>query len=106
MLADLRYALRQLLKSPGFTAVVVLSLALGIGVTTTVLCWLGSLVLHPLPGVAQQDRMVVLVSNYGGGCASIPDLRDFGEHHEVFAGTEASMPTNACLTVDNQPEWI
>jgi predicted permease len=106
MLADLRYALRQLLKSPGFTAVVVLSLALGIGVTTTVLCWLGSLVLHPLPGVAQQDRMVVLVSNYGGGCASIPDLRDFGEHHEVFAGTEASMPTAACLTVDSQPEWI
>ena len=106
MLADLRYALRQLAKSPGFAAVVVLSLALGIGATTTVLCWLGSLVLHPLPGVAEQERMVVLVSNYGGGCASLPDLRDFGAHHEIFAGTEASMPTAACLTVDNQPEWI
>jgi len=106
MLADLRFAFRQLGKSPGFVAVVVLSLALGIGTTTTVLCWLGNLVLHPLPGVARQEQLVVLVSNCGGGCASIPDLRDFGEHHEVFAGTEASMPTAACLTVDNQPEWI
>lgn len=103
---DLRYAFRQLVKSPGFTAVVVLSLALGIGATTTVLCWLGDLVLRPLAGVAQQERLVVIVSNYGGGCASVPDLRDFGEHHEVFAGTEASMPTAACLTVDNQSEWI
>lgn len=103
---DLRYACRQLLKSPGFTAVVVLSLALGIGSTTTVLCWLRGLVLHPLPGVAQQDQLVVLVSNTGGGCASIPDLRDFGADHEIFAGTAASMPTAACLTVDKQSEWI
>ena len=106
MLADLRYAIRQLAKSPGFTAVVVLSLALGIGANATVLCWLRGLVLHPLPGVADQDRLVVLVSNQGGGCASLPDLRDFGQHHEIFAGTEASMPTAACLTVDHQPEWI
>jgi hypothetical protein len=67
MLADLRFAFRQLGKSPGFVAVVVLSLALGIGTTTTVLCWLGNLVLHPLPGVARQEQLVVLVSNCGGG---------------------------------------
>jgi predicted permease len=103
---DLKYAIRQLLKSSGFTAVVVLSLALGIGANATVLCWLRNLVLHPLAGVADQQQLVVLVSNQGGGCASLPDLRDFGQHHEVFAGTEASMPTAACLTVDNQPEWI
>jgi predicted permease len=106
MLSDLRYALRQLVKSPGFTAVVVLSLALGIGANATVLCWLRGLVLHPLPGVADQEQIVVLVSNQGGGCASLPDLRDFGQHHEVFVGTEASMPTPACLTVEKQPEWI
>ena len=106
MLSDLRFAFRQILRAPGFTAVVVCSLALGIGATTTVLCWLRQLVLHPLPGVANQSEIVVLVSNQGGGCASLPDLRDFGEHHEIFAGTEASMPTAACLTVDNQPEWI
>ena len=106
MIADLKFAVRQLLKSPGFTAVVVLSLALGIGANATVMCWLRGLVLHPLPGVADQDRIVVLVSNSGGGCASLPDLRDFGRFQPVFAGTEASMPTPACLTVDQQPEWI
>jgi predicted permease len=106
MFADLKFALRQFAKAPGFTAVVVLSLALGIGANATVLCWLENLVLRPLPGVADQGQLVVLVSNQGGGCASLPDLRDFGQHHEIFAGTEASMPTAACLTVDNQPEWI
>jgi predicted permease len=103
---DLRFAFRQLAKSPGFTIAVVLSLALGIGANATVLCWLRNLVLHPLPGVADQERLVVLVSNYGGGCASLPDLRDFDQYHSVFAGAEASMPTAACLTVDNRPEWI
>ncbi len=106
MFSDLRYALCQLAKSPGFTSVVVLSLALGIGANTTVLCWLRSLVLHPLPGVADQEQIVVLVSNQGSGCASLPDLRDFGQHHEVFDSTEASMPTPACLTVEQQPQWI
>ena len=106
MLSDLRYALRQLVKSPGFTAVVVLSLALGIGANATVLCWLRGLVLHPLTGVADQGQIVVLVSNQGGGCASLPDLRDFSQHHAVFVGTEASMPTPACLTIERQPEWI
>ena len=103
---DLRYGLRLLAKSPGFTAVVVLSLALGIGANTTVLCWLRNLVLHPLPGVTDQAQLVALVSNQGGGNVSLPDLRDFGQLHAVFAGTEASMPTPACLTVEQQAEWI
>jgi predicted permease len=106
MIADLRFAVRQLCRSPGFTAVVVLSLALGIGANATVMCWLRGFVLHPLPGVEDQDRIAVLVSNAGSGAASLPDLRDFGRFSQVFAGTEASMPTPACLTVDRQPQWI
>jgi predicted permease len=106
MIADLRFAIRQLCRSPGFTAVVVLSLALGIGANATVMCWLRGFVLHPLPGVEDQDRIAVLVSNAGSGAASLPDLRDFGRFSQVFAGTEASMPTPACLTVDRQPKWI
>ncbi|MFT3782285.1 MAG: ABC transporter permease [Nibricoccus sp.] len=106
MLSDLRYALRQFMKSPGFTAVVVLSLALGIGANATVLCWLEGLVLKPLPGVEAPGQMVVLVSNNGGGCASIQDLADFAKQQEVFAGTLATMSTNACLTIDRQAHWI
>jgi len=106
MIADLRFTIRQLCRSPGFTAVVVFSLALGLGANATVMCWLRGFVLHPLPGVEDQDRIAVLVSNAGSGGASLPDLRDFGRFSQVFAGTEASMPTPACLTVDRQPQWI
>jgi predicted permease len=105
-MSDLRFALRQLGKSPGFTLVVILSLALGIAANTTVLCWLRALVLHPLPGVADQDRIVVAVSPQGGGNVSLPDLRDLTQLREVFAGGVVTMPTPACLTVDRQPQWI
>ncbi len=106
MIADLRFAFRQLAKSPLFTGVTVVTVALGIAANATVLCWLRSLVLRPLPGVAAQERLAMLVSNQGGGNVSLPDLRDFGAQRAVFAGVEASMPTAACLTVDRQPEWI
>lgn len=103
---DLRFALRQLGKAPGFTAVIVLSLALGIGANTTVLCWLETLVLRPLPGAVDPLRMVVLVSNTGGGNVSLPDLRDLGAMDDVFAGTLATMSTPACLTVNRETQWI
>jgi putative ABC transport system permease protein len=106
MLSDLKFAFRQLAKAPGFTAVVVLSIGLGIAANATVLCWLRGLVLHPLPGVARPEQIALLVSNQGGGCVSLPDLRDFAQQRAVFAGAEASMPTSACLTVDRAPEWI
>jgi len=103
---NFRSALRQLGRSPGFTAVVLLSLALGIGANTTVLCWLETLVLRPMPGAVEPQRLVVLVSNTGGGNVSLPDLRDFGELDETFAGTIATMSTPACLTVDREAQWI
>ncbi len=106
MLADLRFALRQLTKAPLFTGVAVATIALGIAANATVLCWLRGLVLDPLPGVAHPRQIAVLVSNQGGGNVSLPDLRDFADQRAVIAGFEASMSTVACLTVDRQPEWI
>jgi predicted permease len=103
---DLRFALRQLLKFPGFTTVVVLSLALGIGANATVLCWLRNLVLRPLPGVAQQEEIVVVLSNQGGGNVSIPDLTDFAARTDLFAGAAASITSTAALTVDKSIAWI
>ncbi len=106
MFQDIRYAFRQFSKSPGFTAVVVLSLALGIGANTTVLCWLQKFVLRSLPGVSEPSRLVVIVSNTGGGNASLPDLRDFGRLDTVFSGTLATMSTQACLTIGRRTRWI
>jgi predicted permease len=106
MLSDLRYALRQLARAPGFTAVAVLTLAIGIGATATVLCWMRHLVTHPLPGVANQHELVVLVSNQGGGNVSLPDLEDFVAQSGVFTGALVTMPTAASLSVDGAAEWV
>ncbi|MDI1248772.1 MAG: ABC transporter permease [Lacunisphaera sp.] len=103
---DLKFAFRQLSKSPGLVFAVVFSLALGIGANTTVLCWLETLVLKPLPGATEPSQMVALVSNTGGGNVSLPDLRDFGALDQVFAGTLATMSTPASLTVNRETRWL
>ncbi len=105
-MSDLRFALRQLIKSSGFTAVAVLSLALGIGATATVLCWMRHLVLHPYPGVANQEELVMVVSNQGGGNVSEPDLDDFVAQSGAFTNAIVFMPTPASLQVGQSLQWV
>lgn len=65
---DLRYALRSLRNSPGFTATAVLTLALGIGVNTATLSLANWLFIRPIPGVRDQDRLaVVMVAHWSTG---------------------------------------
>jgi len=95
---DLRFALRQLRKSPGFTVVVILSLALGIGANTTVLSWIRHVIQRPLPGVAHQEQFVALVSNQGSGCVSNLDLSDFAAPDRIFAAMSTLLIMIAILT--------
>jgi hypothetical protein len=98
---DWKRAAHRLLHRPGFSAVVVLTLAFGIGANATVWCWLDHLVLHPLPGVPRQEALVVVVSNRGGGNVSQLDLRDLTDFPEIFAGALFCQMSFASLEVDN-----
>jgi putative ABC transport system permease protein len=86
MVQDLRYALRGLLKSPGFTAVSVLTLAIGIGANTALFSVIDALLLRPLP-YPDADRIVVLWSKQPDGTrtnVSPADYLDYREQNRSF----------------------
>src|SRR5438445_7149032 len=83
---DLRYALRQLLKNPGFAAVAVLTLALGIGANTAIFSVVNAVLLRPLP-YPESERLVWLAERgpeWNGGSISWPNFADWREQQAVF----------------------
>jgi predicted permease len=78
MLQDVRFGFRILLRRPGFSILVILCLAVGIGATTAVLSWIEGILLRPYPLVVHQDRMVALsgIDRDGRTDVSWPDLQD------------------------------
>ena len=79
---DLRYAARQLRRNPGLTAVLLATLAVGIGANALLFTWTRSLLLDPLPGVGEASRVVAVESVTPSGewvPVSYPDFRDFFE---------------------------
>ena len=106
---DLRFAFRQLLKNPGFTAVAVLTLALGIGANTTVFSWTRAVLLHPLHGVAESERLVTIETLTAAGGyidSSYPDFRDYRDQAQLLAGVIAFHDRPLSLGEDDQPERV
>ena len=108
---DLRFALRLLLKSPGVTAIAVLSMALGIGVNTTAFAVLYAMLLRPLP-YAEPDRLFGLSMQhpqvqgpYGGW--SYLDYRDLRKESRSFAGVAAHRGAGSLILAGPEgPERI
>src|SRR5712692_8522232 len=87
LLQDLRFAVRMLLKNPGFTAVAVLIMALGIGANTAMFSVVNAVLLKPL-AYSEPDRIVTLASLWkadsGHGPVSAPDFHDWHDQSTAF----------------------
>jgi predicted permease len=108
LLQDLRLALRQLAKSPGFTAVAVLTLALGIGANTAIFSAVDAVLLRPLPYL-QSDRLVDLSAANTEPvrfAISYPDLLDFRALTQDFTGVAAYTSQRYNLTGAGDPREI
>ena len=109
LLQDLRYAARTLLRRPGFAAVVVLTLALGIGANSAIFSVVNSVLLNPLP-YANPERLVMVWGRYpdfGRVSTSLPDFRDWRERTRSFAQLAAWHGTIFNLTGDgSEPQQL
>ncbi|HZU21401.1 MAG TPA: ABC transporter permease [Terriglobales bacterium] len=112
MLHDVRYALRSMRKAPGFAAVAVLTLALGIGANTAIFTIVNAVFLHPLP-VEDAAHLVQIdttdVRNKpgaGGGGLGVsgPNLQDIRERAQSFSAVTAFTFTNVSMTVNGQAD--
>jgi putative ABC transport system permease protein len=107
---DLRFAARGLWRSPGFTAITVATLALGIGANTAIFSVVNAVLLRPLayrdPGQLVALRGVVEVRGLNDVHNSAPEYQDFRDEIPALADVAAAWPININLTALGDPERI
>jgi predicted permease len=107
---DLRYAVRQLCKSPGFTALAVGTLALGIAANGTIFSWINATLLDPIPGVAHTGNMVTVMrgerSEHPTPPLSYQDYVDLRDGTRSFSGLLAYHDDYMAITGSGKPERI
>src|ERR1051325_4803182 len=104
---DLRYAVRELVRSPGFTAVAVLTLGLGIGANTAIFSAVDGVLLRPLP-YPEPDRILTIWGHHvsiGRETASLPDFLDWRQARS-FSGMAAWASTAFTVTGAGEPEVV
>src|SRR5262245_61195659 len=108
-LQDIRYAARMLLKYPGFTAVAVLTLALGIGANTAIFSVVDAVLLHPLPLEAPERIVQVWESWKGEGTAPVawPKFVEWRQQSQSFESIAAcNWGESLALSDGDRPELI
>jgi len=111
LVQDLRFGLRMLAKSPGFSAVAILTLALGIGGNTAIFSYIDAWFIEPLP-FPHPDRLVIFETQdkkhgwTSGGVTSAADFFDFQKQNTSFEQTVAWTVANFNLTSDGSPELV
>jgi putative ABC transport system permease protein len=110
LISDLRFAVRVLLKSPGFAAVAVLCLAIGIGANTTIFSVVNAVLLRPFP-FADPDRIVAVHEvqpkiDVDRGSLSWLDYRDLREQATSFVETAAHTGRSITFSGSDEPERV
>src|SRR5919202_655473 len=110
LLQDLRYGLRMLWKSPGFAAVAVVTLALGIGANTAIFSTLDALLLHPF-NLRDTDRLTAVFETRAQDAGThdsvaFANYLDMRAQSGAFEGAAAWTNSNANLSEGEQPERI
>jgi putative ABC transport system permease protein len=113
LLQDLRYGLRMLAKNPGFTAVAVVTLALGIGANTAIFSLVNAVLLRPIAGIASPEGLVQLGRRHLKNGAwidfdtiSYPNYKDYRDRNHVFERLAAFRNLAADLSADARVERI
>ncbi len=105
---DLRYGFRQLLRSPGFSAIAILCLTLGIGANAAVFSWVEGILFRPYPAVAHQERLVALAGTARGESRpteiSWPDFLDLRRSCTLCDQTFVSKITGSTLSIGDRAE--
>ncbi len=105
---DLRYGLRMLVKSPGFTVVAFTTLALGIGANTALFSVINGVLLSPLP-FPRPDQLVTLHENkpnFEGGSVSYPNFRDWQRDNHTFSSLALARNYDFSLTGIGEAEQV
>ncbi len=101
---DVRYAARQIRRTPGFALLAILCLAVGIGANTSIFSALNSVLFRPLP-VPDPGRVLMLTRGASANF-SYPDFRDLQARGRVMSGLTASFPMESDLDVDGVSEFV
>src|SRR5258708_15159062 len=102
---DLKFALRQLLKNPGFTAVAVLTLAVGVGANTAIFSVVDAVLLRPLayPDSGELVWLGERGPDWSGGSISYPNFTDWRDQQSVFEKFGVYSGNNFTLTGAGEP---
>ena len=109
LLQDLRYGFRVSRSKPAFTLLAVLTLGIGIAANTTVFSWIDSVLLRPLPGVANGSQLADFEEVAPSGeffVTSYPDYRDYRDHLTLLAGLAIAQPRPLRVGDDEQGERV
>jgi predicted permease len=109
-LQDIRFGLRMLRKNPGFTAVAVLTLALGIGANTAIFSVINALFLHP-PGISHPEGVVTLRARYDrlglkNIVVSVPDFAQVRDSKQIFASAALESSGDFNSTTGDYPQRL